>query len=124
MQNKKISQFDLLCEYLFNLLKENELYSNYDFDKNGNQLTITVHLEKQKELRIELRPSFFCDKTAVLLLIRSDVNWKKTTRVYLEYSESNAWKILSLKKHNRKFRSLIFSRIFNSEKLNNYLTAF
>ena len=124
MQNKKISQFDLLCEYLFNLLKENELYSNYDVDKNGNQLTITVHLAKQQELRIELRPSFFGEKMAVLLLIRNDVNWNKVTRVYLEYSESNAWKILSLKKHNRKFRSLIFSRIFNSEKLNNYLTAF
>ena len=124
MQNKKTPQFDLLCEYLFNLLKDNELYSNYDFDKNGNQLTITVHLEKQKELRIELRPSFFGEKIAVLLLIRNDVNWNKATRIYLEYTDSNAWQILSLKKHNRKFRSLIFSRIFDREKLNNYLAAF
>lgn len=111
MKNKNISNFQLLSTYICDCVKNSSLCKSYDLQNNSNRLDITLYLDQQNELRVELRSSFLGEKSVFLLLIRNDSHWNKVTRIYLVPTKSNSWRILYLKKYNRRYRSLFLSVI-------------
>lgn len=121
---KNITEFDLLCDCICSGIKNNPHYENHYIEKSGKNLEITLFLDHQRELRIELRQGFLGVQMANLLLIRNDVDWNKVTRIYLKHSKNQVWRILSLKKYNKKFRSLFFKRTFDSQTIHQYLADF
>ncbi|MEI9599894.1 hypothetical protein V5049_09320 [Moellerella wisconsensis] len=124
MKNKNISDFQSLSAYICDCVKNSSLCKSYDLQNNANRLDITLYLDQQNELRVELRSSFLGEKSVFLLLIRNDSHWNKVTRIYLVPTKSHSWRILYLKKHNCRYRSLFFKRNFNHNIFNSYLSDF